>query len=69
MPVSDLNIARSAHLFIQLHEDEATAREMVTRMRRSGDNDRAVICLCIIVASIQSESRRPRNPLCRAMLR
>jgi len=31
MAVSDLNIARSAHLFIQLHGDEATAkaREMV----------------------------------------
>jgi hypothetical protein len=31
MPVSDLDIARSAHPFIQLHGDEATARarEMV----------------------------------------
>ena len=52
MAVSDLDIARSAHLFIQLHGDEATtrAREMVKRMRRRGDNDGADTWLRIIVA-------------------
>jgi len=52
MPVSDLDIARSAHLFIQLHGDEATAkaREMVVQMRRRGDNDGADTWLRIIVA-------------------
>jgi hypothetical protein len=52
MPASDLDIARSAHLFIQLHGDEATAkaREMVQRMRRRGDNDGADTWLRIIVA-------------------
>ena len=51
MPASDLDIARSAHLFIQLHGDEATAkaREMVERMRRKGDNDGADTWLRIIV--------------------
>ena len=36
MPISDLDIARSAHWFIQLHGDEATAKagEMVEQMRR-----------------------------------
>ena len=52
MAVSDLDIARSAHLFIQLHGDEATvkAREMVKEMRRKGDSDGADTWLRIIVA-------------------
>jgi hypothetical protein len=52
MPVSDLDISRSAQTFIQLHGDEATAkaREMVERMRRRGDNDGADKWLRIIVA-------------------
>ena len=52
MPVSDLDIARSAHLFTQLHGDEATvkAREMVEAMRRKGDHDGADTWLRIIVA-------------------
>jgi hypothetical protein len=52
MAVSDLDIARSAHLFIQLHGDEATvkAREMVKQMRRKGDNEGADTWLRIIVA-------------------
>jgi hypothetical protein len=52
MSVSDLDIARSAHLFIELHGDEATAkaREMVEQMRRKGDNDGADTWLRIIVA-------------------
>jgi hypothetical protein len=47
-----LDIARSAHLFIQLHGDEATARarKMVERMRRKGDHDGADKWLRIIVA-------------------
>ncbi len=42
MPVSDLDIVRSAHLYIQLHGDEAIAkaREMVEAMRAKGDVDR-----------------------------
>jgi hypothetical protein len=52
MSVSDLDIARSAHLFIELHGDEATAkaREMVEQMRRKGDNEGADTWLRIIVA-------------------
>ncbi|HEV2547544.1 MAG TPA: hypothetical protein VGU20_09415 [Stellaceae bacterium] len=52
MPVSDLDIARSAHLFIQLHGDEATvkARQMVEQMRRKGDHQGADTWLRIIVA-------------------
>ena len=52
MPASDDDIARSAHLFIQLHGDEATAkaRKMVDEMRRKGDNDGADTWLRIIAA-------------------
>ncbi|HEV2547845.1 MAG TPA: hypothetical protein VGU20_10935 [Stellaceae bacterium] len=52
MPPSDLDIHRTAHLFSQLHGDEATvkAREMVERMRMGGDNDGADTWLRIIVA-------------------
>ena len=52
MPASDLDIARSAHLFIQHHGDEATAeaREIVEEMRRKGDNDGADTLLRIIAA-------------------
>ena len=52
MPPSDLDIHRSAHLFIQLHGEEATAkaREMVEEMRRKGDDDGADTWLRIIVA-------------------
>jgi hypothetical protein len=43
MPVSDLDIRRLAHLFIQLDGEQATAkaREMVEEMRRKGDNEGA----------------------------
>ncbi len=42
-PASDLDIARSAHLYIALHGDEAIARarEMVEHMRSKGDADGA----------------------------
>jgi len=52
MPVSDLDIHRTAHLFIQLHGDEATARarKMVEEMRWKGDHDGADEWLRIIVA-------------------
>ena len=52
MPISDLDIARSAHQWIQLHGDAATAkaREMVEEMRKKGDNDGADVWLRIIVA-------------------
>ena len=52
MAVSDLDITRSAHLFIQLHGDNATvkAREMVEEMRRKGDHEGADKWLRIIVA-------------------
>ena len=52
MPVSDLDITHSAHLFIQLHGADAvpTARRMVEQMRRRGDNDGADTWLRIIVA-------------------
>jgi hypothetical protein len=43
MPVSDLDIARSAHQWIALHGDDGTAqaREMVETMRKKGDKDGA----------------------------
>jgi hypothetical protein len=52
MPPSDLDIARTAHLLIQQHGDEATAmaRRKVEEMRRKGDTDGAEIWLRIIVA-------------------
>ena len=52
MPVSDLDIARTAHLWIQRHGDEATARarEKVEEMRRKGDAEGADTWLRIIVA-------------------
>ncbi len=55
--MSDLDIARSAHLFSELHGDEATAkaREMVEEMRRRGDYDGADTWLRIIVAISEME--------------
>ena len=52
MPISDFDIQRLAHLFIQLDGEQAIAkaREMVEEMRRKGDNDGADKCLRIIVA-------------------
>jgi hypothetical protein len=52
MPPSDLDIAPSAHQWIQLHGDAATAkpREMVETMRKKGDKDGADTWLRIIVA-------------------
>jgi hypothetical protein len=52
MPLSDLDINRSAHLWIQQHRDQALAkaREMVETMRRRGDEERADTWLRIIAA-------------------
>jgi hypothetical protein len=52
MPPSDLDIQRTAHLWIQQHGDDATAkaRQKVDEMRRSGDTEGADIWLRIIVA-------------------
>ena len=52
MAVSDLDIARAAHLWIQQHGDAATAkaRETVDEMRRKGDDAGADTWLRIIVA-------------------
>ena len=52
MPVSDLDIARSAHAWMQLHGDDAVAkaREMVEAMRKKGDEAGADTWLRIIVA-------------------
>jgi hypothetical protein len=63
MAVSDLDIARAAHLFIQLHGEEATARarEMVEEMRRKGDHDGADTWLRIIVAIGELGSRRQKR--------
>ena len=49
MPISDLVIHRFAHLFIQLHRDEALAkaRAMAEKMRRKGDREAADTWLCI----------------------
>ncbi len=52
MPISDLDIARSAHQWIQLHGDDAIAkaRAMVEAMRAKGDAEGADTWLRIIVA-------------------
>jgi hypothetical protein len=52
MPTSDHDIQRQAHLWLQIHRDEATAkaREMVEQMRKRGDEDGADVWLRIIVA-------------------
>ena len=52
MPLSDLDIHRSAALWIQKHGDRATAkaREMVEQMREKGDHEGADTWLRIIVA-------------------
>src|SRR6185437_4141746 len=55
MPVSELDIARSAHQWISLHGENATARarEMIEQMRKKGDKgDKgdADVWLRIIVA-------------------
>jgi len=52
MPVSDAEIRRAAHAWIQQHGDDATAkaREMVETLRRRGDHDGADTWLRIIVA-------------------
>jgi len=52
MPVSDLDIHRTAHLWIQRHGEEATAkaREMVEATRKNGDHEGADTWLRIIVA-------------------
>ena len=52
IPISDFDIQRLAHLFIQLHGNEARAkaREMVEEMRRKGDHESADKWLRVIVA-------------------
>jgi hypothetical protein len=52
MSPSDLNIERTAHLWVQQHGDNATAkvREKVEKMRRRGDIEGADVWLRIIVA-------------------
>jgi hypothetical protein len=52
MPTSELDITRTAHLWIQQHGDSATAkaRKKVDEMRRKGDVDGADVWLHIVVA-------------------
>ena len=52
MQPSDLDIARSAHQWLQLHDDDAIAkaREMVEAMRKKGDAEGADLRLRIIAA-------------------
>jgi hypothetical protein len=61
MPPSDLDIARAAHQWIQMHGDNATAkaREMVETMRKKGDEDGADVWLRIIAAIGTLARRRP----------
>jgi hypothetical protein len=51
-PASDLDVHRSAHLWVQRHGDGALARarDMVEVMRKKGDTDGADVWLRIIVA-------------------
>ena len=52
MAITELDIHRSAHQWIQLHRDEAVvkARQMVQEMRKRGDDEGADKWLRIIVA-------------------
>jgi hypothetical protein len=52
MPVSDVDIARSAHQWISLHGENAMARarEMVETMRKKGDTEGADTWLRVIAA-------------------
>jgi len=52
MPASDHEVQRQAHLWLQLHRDEAMAkaREMVEAMRKKGGKAGADTWLRIIVA-------------------
>ena len=52
MPVSDLDVLRSAQLWLQQHDDAAVAkaREMVEAMRSKGDSEGADVWLRIMVA-------------------
>jgi hypothetical protein len=52
MAISDLDIHRTAHLWSQMHGDDATARarDMVEEMRRKGDKEGADVWLRIVVA-------------------
>jgi hypothetical protein len=52
MPTFDLDIRRTAQLFIQLHGDGAAerARKMAEIMRRKGDDDGADVWRRIMVA-------------------
>ena len=52
MPVSDFDIQRLAHLFIELDGEQATAkaREMAEEMSRKGDQESADKWLRILMA-------------------
>ena len=52
MPAFDLDIRRTAQLFVQLHGDGAMARarKMAEIMRSKGDNEGAGVWLRIMVA-------------------
>ena len=52
MPVSDIDIQHTAHLWIQQHGDNALskARAMVEKMHRRGDDEGADVWLRIIAA-------------------
>jgi hypothetical protein len=52
MPMSDHDIQRTAHFWIQRHADQAIAmaRQMVEEMRQKGDQQGADMWLRIIVA-------------------
>jgi hypothetical protein len=60
MSVSDLDIFRSAHLWLEQHGEEAVpkAREMAAALRDKGDVDGADLWLRVIVA-IEDASSRP----------
>jgi hypothetical protein len=64
MTVSDLDIFRSASMYLELHGDQsvAKAREMVRTMKERGNNDGADTWLRIIVA-IETMRRGPDEAL------
>jgi hypothetical protein len=60
MPVSDLDIFRSAHLWLEQHGEKAVpkAREMAAALRDRGDVEGADLWLRVIVA-IEDAGSRP----------
>ena len=65
MAAPDLDIHRTAYLFVRFHGDAAAerARMIAERMHRKGDHEGADTWLRIIVAIGELASRRPKRTI------